>query len=89
MAIGPLEWDFGSVLGARRLGWVSDEDWQAFCNGYGSDLSEKDGMDLLAEVLAFRRCCWLASTTRRHSSDVERARHRIATLTLPLGQRQW
>jgi Ser/Thr protein kinase RdoA (MazF antagonist) len=87
--VGPPAWDFASVLGAHRLGWVTGADWTAFCDGFGADLSNLPAMDVLADVLAFRRCCWLASTVARHGDRIERARHRIATLSLPLEDRGW
>jgi Ser/Thr protein kinase RdoA (MazF antagonist) len=87
--VGLPAWDFASVLGAHRLGWVTGADWAAFCDGYGADLTTLPDMDLLTDMLAFRRCCWLASTVARHGDRIERARHRIATLSSPLEHRGW
>lgn len=88
-AAGTAGWDFASLLGAHQLGWVSEADWAAFCRGYGRDLSDAPGMNVLVDVLAYRRACWLASTTTRHTDRIAKARHRIATLHLPLRERGW
>lgn len=88
-ALGPLAWDLASILGAHRLGWVNEADWAAFCDGYGTDPAVLPDINIMVDVLAFRRACWLASTASRNTNVVKRARHRIATLHLPLEERNW
>jgi hypothetical protein len=88
-AIGPPAWDVASVLGAFQLGWLNASDYGNFCRGYGSDLSEHPGIDVLVEIILFRRCAWFASRAGREPGIVDAVRHRIHTLSLPHNLKHW
>jgi Ser/Thr protein kinase RdoA (MazF antagonist) len=88
-AIGPPAWDVASVLGAFQLGWLDVADYDDFCRGYGSDLSDLPGVDVLVDIILFRRCAWFASRASREPSVIEAVRHRVHTLSLPHHLKYW
>lgn len=88
-AIGPPAWDIASVLGAHQLGWIDQAGYAEFCRGYGSDLQHLPFIDVLVDIVLFRRCCWFASKAGRERAIVDAVRHRIHTLALPHHRKQW
>jgi aminoglycoside phosphotransferase (APT) family kinase protein len=87
--IGPPEWDVAYVMGAWRIGWMSDGDYAGFCDSYGADLRDCDEIEVLVDIGLFRRICWYASRTGREPGIVPAVRHRIATLDQPHHAKHW
>jgi Ser/Thr protein kinase RdoA (MazF antagonist) len=88
-AIGPPQWDFASVLGAHQLGWIDSSGYHDFCRGYDADLQDLPNIDVLVDIILFRRCCWFASRAGREQGIIDAVRHRIGTLTLPHHRKRW
>lgn len=87
--IGPPAWDVASVLGAATVGWIDADVYAQFCNRYGADLRTEPEIDLLVDIVLFRRTCWYASRTGREPAVIPVVRHRIATLADPSLPKRW
>jgi Ser/Thr protein kinase RdoA (MazF antagonist) len=88
-ALGPPQWDFASVLGGHRIGWIDKAGYADFCAGYGADLADLPAIEVLVDIILFRRCAWFASRVNREKDLVNAVRHRIWTLSAPHGEKRW
>lgn len=88
-AFGPPQWDIASVLGAHRIGWIDAAGWKEFCSGYGADLADYQGIEVLVDIILLRRCAWFASRVSRERDLVSAVQHRIRTLSLPHHEKGW
>jgi aminoglycoside phosphotransferase (APT) family kinase protein len=69
------EWDL--VVSAHeydRLGWVSQQEYAAFVDGYGRDLRDWPGFGLLAAIQEFKMTTWLMQNIAEGPHLAEEAR---------------
>ena len=81
------EWDL--VVSAHeydRLGWVSQDEYAAFVDGYGRDLREWRGFEVLSAVQEFKMTTWLMQNIAEGPHVAEEVQHdspRSVTTTPP------
>lgn len=84
------EWDL--VVSAHeydRLGWVSREEYAAFVGGYGRDLRDWPGFDVLSAVQEFKMTTWLMQNIAEGPHVAEEVRVRLASLRDDDAPRHW
>lgn len=84
------EWDL--VVSAHeydRLGWVSQDEYAAFVNGYGRDLRDWPGFGVLAAVQEFKMTTWLMQNIAEGPHIAEEVRARLASLRDDDARRNW
>ncbi|MBF6137237.1 phosphotransferase [Nocardia puris] len=87
---GPPEWDtVHTAIKYQTLGQISAEQYRAFCDVYGHDVTEWEGYELLRDLREFRMTTMAAQTAVRIPVDRAQADHRIACLRGKLGPRPW
>lgn len=88
-SLGPREWDLVVAAVYRRLGWYTEDEYRAFTNAYGWDVTEWHGYPVLAAIRELRMTLWLAARAGREPRLIPEAQHRIATLRDPTAPRSW
>lgn len=89
-SLGPPEWDtVHTAIKYKSLGQISAAEYQSFCDGYGSDVTEWEGYELLRDLREFRMTTMAAQTAVTIPADRAQADHRIACLRGKFGPRPW
>lgn len=89
--LGPPEWDLVSTAVSHvTTGWLSREDWAAYSEAYGFDVTTWDGFSVLRDIRELRMtlmACQLAAVDP--SSYRQQAIHRLACIRCNRGPRPW
>lgn len=89
-SIGPPEWDtVHTAIKCHTLGEITVEEYESFCDVYGSDVTMWEGYELLRDLREFRMTTMAAQTAVHIPADRAQADHRIACLRGRLGPRPW
>lgn len=89
-SIGPPEWDtVHTAIKYKTLAQITADEYQSFCDTYGSDVTTWEGYDLLRDLREFRMTTMAAQTAVTIPADRAQADHRIACLRGQLGPRPW
>lgn len=86
---GPPEWDLVLTALYRELGWHSDEEYRAFCDAYGFDVTTWDGYPVFKRIRELRMVSWLAQKAGESREIDEEIHRRLADLTDPRRPRRW
>jgi Ser/Thr protein kinase RdoA (MazF antagonist) len=89
VCVGPREWDLVGAAVGRQLGWHTAEQYAAFCERYGFDVTSWAGYGVLSQVQALRMTCWLAQKAGDSREIAEEVSRRIADLADPDRPRRW
>jgi Ser/Thr protein kinase RdoA (MazF antagonist) len=84
------EWDL--VVAAHeydRLGWVTDEQYAAFVDGYGRDLRDWPGFGVLSAIQEFKMTTWLMQNIAEGPHVAEEVKARLASLRDDDAPRNW
>jgi hypothetical protein len=74
---------------ATSLGWLPAEDYAAFVEAYGYDVTRAPAFDLLRAVRELRMTSWIAQKAAESPAMAAQVSHRIATLADPGLPRHW
>lgn len=89
-AVGPPEWDLISTAIKRTsFAWISDADYEDFCNRYGHDVTSWPGFELLRDIRELRMTCYVAQRAAEHPEARAEAQVRIDCLRGRAGSRPW
>lgn len=89
-AIGPPEWDLTSMaVDYFTFGSMSRNDWESFCERYGSDVSEWPGYPTLRDARELRKVTFAGQMAAQFPHLQEQARHRLACIRGERGARPW
>ncbi|GAB3428587.1 aminoglycoside phosphotransferase/kinase family protein [Flindersiella endophytica] len=87
--LGHREWDIVVPAVYHRVGWYSRDEYDAFTQAYGYDITEWDGFATLVAIRELRMTTWLAARTGREPRLLPEARKRIASLRDDTAPRDW
>jgi aminoglycoside phosphotransferase (APT) family kinase protein len=89
-AVGPPEWDLAGVaVSYTTFGSVNADEWHAFCQRYGYDVTTWDGFYLFRDIRELRKATFAVQMADQRSDIVEQAKYRIACLRGEQGPRPW
>jgi aminoglycoside phosphotransferase len=88
-SVGPPEWDLTSTAVHRGFGWISHQDYAAYCTVYGYDVTTWDGYALLRDIRELRITTWMAQLAVDQPKYRDEARLRVACLRGERGPRPW
>ncbi|PNG23045.1 aminoglycoside phosphotransferase family protein [Streptomyces cahuitamycinicus] len=87
---GPPEWDLVSTaVKLTTTGAVSAEQYAAFCETYGTDVTEWEGYELFAGVREFRMTTYAAQHAATHPEWRREAQYRVDCLRGRTGAPPW
>ncbi len=89
-SIGPPEWDtVHTAIKHTSFAWITADEYAAFCDVYGHDVTEWAGFALLRDIREFRMTCMAAQHAATHNGGHDQAAHRLACLRNQHGARPW
>jgi thiamine kinase-like enzyme len=89
-AIGPREWDLiQTALFYDRLGWHTPEEYRAFVDVYGWDITQWEGYSELADMREIAMTSWLSKKAADSPSTAAEASKRIAAIRNGGSRRDW
>ncbi|MGW0891790.1 phosphotransferase enzyme family protein [Saccharopolyspora sp. NPDC002578] len=89
-AYGPPEWDLVSTAVAHvTTGWLTTEQWTAYCRTYGYDVTTWGGFEVFRGIRELRMTTAAAQLGEASPSGRAQAAHRIACLRGCSGPRPW
>jgi len=89
-AVGPREWDLVlTALYFERFGWHTAEEYAAFVDAYGYDVTAWDGYPVLADVREFLMVTWLSQNAASDPKVAEELARRIADLRTGASRKGW
>ncbi|GAA1912727.1 aminoglycoside phosphotransferase family protein [Streptomyces durmitorensis] len=89
-SFGPPEWDLVSTaVKLTTTGAVSAEEYAAFCDTYGVDVTEWGGYELLSATRQLRMATYAAQHAANHPEWRREAQHRIDCLRGRFGAPPW
>lgn len=89
-AFGPPEWDLASIaVDYTTFGLISLEEWQGFCQRYGSDVMTWDGFELFRDIRELRKVTFAWQLAGTRDDIAEQATYRLACLRGEHGHRPW
>jgi aminoglycoside phosphotransferase (APT) family kinase protein len=90
-ALGPPEWDLVSTVVSRvTTGWLHADEWTAYNDAYGLDVTTWDGFAVLRDIRELRMtsmACQVAATDPDRYG--EQAARRLVCLRGQRGTRSW
>lgn len=89
VCVGPPEWDLTITAVYREMGWHTANEYEAFCEVYGFDVTAWAGFAVFSEVQAMRMTCWLSQNAKENPSVEQELRRRLADLADPSRERAW
>lgn len=90
VSLGPPEWDLVSTaVKLTTTGAVSSEEYSAFCDFYGTDVTEWEGYELFAGARELRMTTYAAQHAATHAEWQEEAQHRVDCLRGRAGSPPW
>jgi len=89
-AFGQPEWDLSmTATEYRTAGWWTDEQYAAFCEAYGYDVTEWSGFDVLRQTHELKMVSWLAQNVGESRKAAAEYRVRMTTLRTGDGVGRW
>lgn len=89
VCIGRAAWDLMITAVYRDLGWHTDDEYAAFCDVYGHDVTHDPEWNVLRAVQELRMTCWLAQKAASDQAIAEEFANRVADLGDPDRPRRW
>lgn len=89
-ALGPPEWDLVTIAVLHRTtGWRAADDYAAFIEGYGQDITTWPDYELFRSIRELRMTCYVAELSNDKPEAAQEATYRIACLQGQHGDRPW
>ena len=89
-AIGPREWDLVlTALYFERFGWHTEREYRQFVDGYGFDIMQWSGYQVMADVRELLMVAWLAEKAVSEATAAEEFARRVETLRSGGSRRDW
>jgi hypothetical protein len=89
-AIGPREWDIALPAAYRYgLNWLGDEDYRAFAEVYGYDVSQAPCFPVLRAMREVNMTAWLMQNVNEGEAIRAEFHRRMADLRNPDAPRRW
>lgn len=89
-AHGPREWDLVlTALYYDRYGWHTEDEYEAFVQGYGYDVMEWPGYQVLGDVREFLMVTWLAQNVGKVPGVEMELAKRLTALRSGGSRRDW
>lgn len=90
-SVGRPEWDLVSTaVSYVTAGWMRQEEWAAYCNAYGADVTDWEGFATLRDIRELRMATMAAQLAAQNPARyAEQAAHRVACLRGTQGPRPW
>ncbi|MFI6169067.1 phosphotransferase family protein [Nocardia sp. NPDC051052] len=89
-SIGPPEWDLvHTAIKWKSFGWISEKQYDEFCDVYEYDVTDWQGFELLRDIREFRMTTMAAQSATTNPADREQAVHRLACIRGEQGPRPW
>ncbi|HUR07986.1 MAG TPA: phosphotransferase [Nonomuraea sp.] len=89
-SVGPPEWDLVSTaVKAFTLAGISVEDYKAFAQAYGHDVTRWAGYEALRDIREFRMTCMAAQVAAENPTRHDEVVLRLACLRGEHGSRPW
>lgn len=89
-SIGPPEWDLVSTaVKAFTLGGIPVEDYRAFVDVYGYDVTTWEGYETLRDIREFRMTCMAAQVAAENPARHDELVRRLASIRGDRGSRPW
>ncbi|MEO1421201.1 MAG: aminoglycoside phosphotransferase family protein [Pseudomonadota bacterium] len=88
-SIGPPEWDLVSTAVRLIQGTISREQYRAYCEAYGVDVTAWSGFETLLSIRELRITSWATEVATRHPQWQKEAQHRVDCLRGHHGPRPW
>jgi aminoglycoside phosphotransferase (APT) family kinase protein len=88
--IGPREWDLLlTAMYHDRYGWHTREEYEAFCETYGTDVMESPHYQLLADVRELLMVTWIAQKATESEELAAEVSRRISDLRTGASRKGW
>lgn len=89
-SIGPPEWDLVSTaVKVFTLGGIPVEDYRAFVDVYGYDVTTWEGFETLRDIREFRMTCMAAQVAAENPARHDELVRRLASIRGERGSRPW
>ncbi len=89
-SFGPPEWDLvHTAIKWRSFGWITAEQYAAFCDVYGHDVTSWAGFELLRDIREFRMTTMAVQAASARLALRGQAEHRLACIRGAYGVRPW
>lgn len=89
-SIGPPEWDLvHTAIKRSSFGWIGDDEYRAFAEEYGHDVTQWDGFELLRDIREFRMTCMAVQVAAENPDAKDQATLRVECLKGKHGSRPW
>ncbi|MFC5241846.1 aminoglycoside phosphotransferase family protein [Streptomyces atrovirens] len=90
-SIGPPEWDlvFTTAVRTTTIGVVTEAQYTQFCGAYGTDVTKREGYELLAGARELRMSLYAAQHTAMRPERQAEARYRVDCLRGRTEPRPW
>jgi aminoglycoside phosphotransferase (APT) family kinase protein len=89
-AVGPPEWDLTSTAVRYTTdGTCTAEEWAAYCDAYGHDVTTWAGYPILRDARELRRTTFAIQMAPTRSDIAEQARYRLGCIQGRNGPRPW
>lgn len=90
VALGPPAWDLVSIAVLNKsAGWITDDQYQQFVDGYGKDVTKSAHYPALRDIRELRMTCYITQLSQDHARAKDEASLRIACLRGQRGSRPW
>ncbi|MEU7478331.1 aminoglycoside phosphotransferase family protein [Lentzea sp. NPDC042327] len=90
LAVGPRELDLTPVaLYHHRLGWHTAAEYRGFVGGYGFDVKDWEGYEVLADALEIELIAWLAQNAHQSPATLVEVVNRIETIRTGASRLGW
>ena len=89
-SIGPPEWDLvHTAIKHSSFGWIGDDDYRAFSEEYGHDVTQWAGFELFRDIREFRMTCMAVQVAAENPDADEQTARRVECLRGKHGPRPW
>jgi hypothetical protein len=89
-SVGPREWDLiQTAIFYDRLGWHTSDEYQAFVDGYGYDITQWEGYAELAKIREIAMTSWLSRKAPTSEATAKEASKRIESIRSGGSRRDW
>jgi aminoglycoside phosphotransferase len=89
-SIGPPEWDLvHTAIKRSSFGWIGDDEYHAFSEEYGHDVTQWAGFELFRDIREFRMTCMAVQAAAENPDAEEQATLRVECLRHKHGPRPW
>jgi aminoglycoside phosphotransferase (APT) family kinase protein len=89
-AVGPREWDLVlTAMYANSYGWHTDDEYRAFVDGYGFDVTAWDGYPVLRDIRETAMVVWVGQNVGSEPRAASEFAKRVSALRSGGSRRDW